>query len=67
MDMLELLSGNRVNYAINTLGGVRRDVDESISSQIRAALETLEDLALKLKDTWSKDASILARTKNVGM
>jgi len=33
MDMLELLSGNRVNYAINTLGGVRRDVDESISSQ----------------------------------
>lgn len=67
MDMLELLSGNRVNYAINTLGGVRRDVDESISSQIKAALETLEDLALKLKDTWSKDASILARTKNVGL
>ncbi|NPV88817.1 NADH dehydrogenase subunit D [Coprothermobacteraceae bacterium] len=67
MDMLELFSGNRVNYAINTLGGVRRDLDEDTASQIRSALDSLEDLALKLKDTWSKDASILARTRNVGV
>ena len=28
MDLLEMISGNRVHYAINTLGGVRRDIDE---------------------------------------
>lgn len=67
MDMLELLSGNRVNYAMNTIGGVRRDIDENIADQIRAAMNTLEDLTLKLKDTWTKDASTLARTKNVGV
>jgi membrane-bound hydrogenase subunit alpha len=28
MDLLASLTGNRVNYAINTIGGVRRDVSE---------------------------------------
>ena len=28
MDLLAELTGNRVNYAINTIGGVRRDVSE---------------------------------------
>jgi Ni,Fe-hydrogenase III large subunit len=66
MDMLELLSGNRVNYAVNTIGGVRRDVDEAIKEEMFNAMNTLEDLTLKLHDTWTKDASIIARTKGVG-
>ena len=35
MDMLEMLSGNRVHYCIQTYGGVRRDIDEG---QIRPVL-----------------------------
>jgi len=54
MDMLELLSGNRVNYAINTLGGVRRDVDESISSQIRLLLKPLKTLRSNLRTRGAK-------------
>ena len=27
MDMLEVISGNRVNYAMNIIGGSRRDID----------------------------------------
>jgi membrane-bound hydrogenase subunit alpha len=36
MDLLEMISGNRVHYAINTIGGVRRDLDES---QVRKCLD----------------------------
>ena len=28
MDILEIISGNRVHYSMNTFGGVRRDIDE---------------------------------------
>ena len=28
MDMLEVISGNRVNYAMNIVGGARRDINE---------------------------------------
>jgi membrane-bound hydrogenase subunit alpha len=41
MDLLEMISGNRVHYAMNTLGGVRRDLDEG---QIRKILDGLEVL-----------------------
>jgi len=34
MDLLEMISGNRVHYAINTLGGVRRDIDEAQRQKI---------------------------------
>jgi membrane-bound hydrogenase subunit alpha len=38
MDLLEMISGNRVHYAMNTLGGVRRDLDEL---QIKKILDGL--------------------------
>ncbi|TCL60887.1 NADH-quinone oxidoreductase subunit D [Hydrogenispora ethanolica] len=44
MDLLALLSGNRVNYGINTVGGVRRDID---SEQTQQALKTLEQLTAR--------------------
>jgi len=41
MDLLELFTGNRVHYAINTVGGVRRDLD---GAQIAKGLEGLATL-----------------------
>ncbi len=41
MDLLEMISGNRVHYAMNTLGGVRRDLDEG---QIRKCLDGIKVL-----------------------
>ena len=34
MDILALLTGNRVNYGINTIGGVRRDITPDQIPQI---------------------------------
>jgi len=38
MDLLAALTGNRVNYGINTLGGVRRDISqEQVAEVLRAS------------------------------
>ena len=42
MDLLELLSGNRVNYSANVLGGVKYDVDVEKADAIRRGLDFLE-------------------------
>ena len=36
MDLLEKLSGNRVNYAMVTIGGARRDVDDDLRRELTA-------------------------------
>jgi NADH-quinone oxidoreductase subunit D len=43
MDILAMLTGNRVNYGINKIGGVRRDISEEQKEQILKAVETLEE------------------------
>jgi Ni,Fe-hydrogenase III large subunit len=37
MDLLEMLSGNRVNYSVNLLGGVKCDVNAEIDDASRSA------------------------------
>src|SRR5512136_614557 len=41
MDLLEMISGNRVHYAMNTIGGVRRDLD---AGQIQKCLDGIKIL-----------------------
>lgn len=41
MDLLALISGNRVNYGINTIGGVRRDINPEQGQKILSALNLL--------------------------
>ena len=41
MDMLALISGNRVNYGMNTIGGVRRDLAPEHASQVVGMLDGL--------------------------
>ena len=43
LDLLAMLTGNRVNYGINTFGGVRRDITPEQMDEIRKAVDTLEE------------------------
>jgi len=66
MDILEMISGNRVHYAINTLGGVRRDLDEM---QIKKSLEGMEILRKRSEYYFKIGASeptFVARLAGVG-
>ena len=41
MDLLEELSGNRVNYAMVTIGGSRRDIDDELKAKLLKSLDKL--------------------------
>ena len=45
MDILEEIGGNRVNYAINTIGGVRRDITDEQRKKILDMLGVLQEAA----------------------
>ena len=66
MDLLEIISGNRVHYAINTLGGVRRDVDAAKRAKILGSLDTLRKRTEYYLMIGANEPSFVARLARVG-
>jgi NADH-quinone oxidoreductase subunit D len=66
MDILEMISGNRVHYAINTLGGVRRDIDELQKKKILDSLDLLRKRSEYYLDIGANEPSFVARIAGVG-
>ncbi|MFX0150389.1 MAG: nickel-dependent hydrogenase large subunit [Candidatus Hodarchaeota archaeon] len=67
MDLLELISGNRVNYGMQKIGGVRRDIPNElipkirrVTSGVRKAIENISSQALS-------DRIVESRFKNIGV
>ncbi|MFO7792040.1 MAG: nickel-dependent hydrogenase large subunit [Candidatus Saliniplasma sp.] len=67
MDLLEYISGNRVNYSMWTVGGVRRDITEDMYPKIEETLQYYEKLYGKLEEIFLGDPSIRLRTKDIGI
>lgn len=67
LDLLEYLTGNRINYGIFMIGGVRRDITEDQIPRIRKTLEYYKDIYGKIENIFLKDPTIALRTKNVGV
>ncbi len=66
MDLLEGLTGNRVNYSANILGGVKIDIDEEQSTAIRRGMDYLEERTRGYLNVVTTDQSFLNRTQGVG-
>jgi len=66
MDCLEMVTGNRVNYAINTVGGVRRDVTPEMKDKILKTLTVVEERANYYVELATQEVTVLARCKDVG-
>lgn len=67
LEVLELISGKRVNYGVNTIGGVRSDISSAMLEDIEDILHQLEDRAKYYKSVCTKDQTILKRTLGVGI
>ncbi len=67
MDLLEGLTGNRVNYSINVLGGVKCDVDAEQIATIRKGIAYLEERTHHYLEVVTTDAAFLQRTRGVGV
>ncbi|MBZ0303060.1 MAG: nickel-dependent hydrogenase large subunit [Anaerolineae bacterium] len=67
MEVLEQLTGNRVNYSANLLGGVKFDVDTRVLETILSGLDFLETRTHHYLDIVSGDRIFLQRTRGIGM
>jgi ech hydrogenase subunit E len=66
MNLLEELTGNRVNYSICSLGGVKHDIEAEQSASIHKALDYLEERIRYYLDIVTTDTTFLQRTRGVG-
>lgn len=67
MDMLEQISGNRVNYAMPVIGGSRRDIANTKIPGFLKKLDYLDKRSDYYANLFLKDKTILARTKTLGI
>ena len=65
-DSLEELTGNRVNYGINEVGGVRRDISDREAVRVLDRLPLLEDRIAKYREMVAHEPTTLARFRGVG-
>lgn len=66
MDLLENLSGNRVNYSVNILGGVKFDISPEQSKKVLEGLDFLEERCKYYLDVVTTDTTFVGRTRGVG-
>jgi len=66
MDTQELLTGNRVHFVMNVIGGVRRDFSLGQAREVERALKKLEDRVDYYLGIFRNDASVKNRLRHIG-
>jgi ech hydrogenase subunit E len=66
MDLLESISGNRVHYSTNLIGGVKFDINQQQADEIRRGIDYLEERSHFYMKVVTMDETFLARTRGVG-
>ena len=65
LDILELITGNRINYSVFMIGGVRRDIKESHVKALRDMINYYRTFNEEMKDVFLSDPVYKARTRGV--
>jgi membrane-bound hydrogenase subunit alpha len=66
LDLLALVGGNRVNYGVNTIGGVRRDITPDQVQDIKKNIDILEERTKYYIELALKETTLAARLGGVG-
>lgn len=67
MDLVEMISGRRVGYSINTIGGVRRDINYQILSKALDVANFIATRAEIYENIVLRERTIINRTEGVGV
>lgn len=67
MDLLESLTGNRVNYSANLIGGVKIDIDDAQKNAISQGVDYLEERGHFYLNVVTTDSVFLQRTRGIGV
>jgi energy-converting hydrogenase A subunit O len=66
MDLLEMISGNRVLYSWNLVGGVRMDIKESHIKKVLQNLSEVESEVFRYHKMFSTDPLLGLRSRDIG-
>ena len=67
MDVLETYTGNRVNYGVGTVGGVRWDITPEVDTVVRDMIRYYRNEFSAFYDIVTQDPVAKARMRNVGV
>ncbi len=67
LDLMEMITGNRVLHAANTIGGVRRDMTPEMISRTKKGVSYLNERAEYYKKITLSERTILKRAVGVGL
>ena len=65
-DVLESVTGNRVNYGTNEVGGVRRDLPPDVVRSSLALLRPLEERLSAYRDMVNEEETMMIRFRGIG-
>lgn len=66
MDILTTLTGNRVNYGLNTIGGVRRDINADQIAEVLKVVDKLIDQTKYYIQVGTEETTLIQRLSGVG-
>ena len=67
MDVLADLTGNRVNYGMNTIGGVRRDINPEQAANTLKVMDKLEEQTKYYIQLGTEEQTLIQRLSGVGV
>jgi len=67
LDLLAKIGGNRVNYGVNTFGGVRRDLESELMQDILKICTVLEEKISYYAELAQTETTLIARLKGIGV
>lgn len=67
LDMLAAIGGNRVNYAVNTFGGVRRDLDPELIAELGHVMDALEEKLKYYAELALTEPTLIGRLSGIGI
>lgn len=66
MDTLEMLTGNRINYGMNTIGGVRQDITPEQAGKVLEAVDQLRERTEYYRTAILEEETVVIRLSGVG-
>jgi len=66
LDLLEEITGNRIHYSINTIGGVRQDLTDEQRETVLEKMDELEERIDFYLETVPNEETVRMRCENVG-
>ena len=67
MRLVNQISGNRIHYSMNIIGGVKRDITIELEKVISSTMEDLTIDLTELKGVFAHDRTLYRRTSGIGI